>query len=140
MSSEKQEQKKEKEVAKKEVKKPEKGKAEKKKETKSKASEAKKDEPKKEAKAKEEKAKEKKAEGRVYTFNLREAYKKPRKKRAKTAVRVLRQLIQRHTKAAVVKISNALNAVIWKHSANKPPRKVKVKGSKEGNTAKAEPA
>ncbi|RME78965.1 MAG: 50S ribosomal protein L31e [Methanobacteriota archaeon] len=87
-----------------------------------------------------EKKTEKKAEERLYTFNLRDAYRKPRKRRAKTAVKILKELIARHAKTGEVRISNALNALIWKHSANKPPRKVKVKVSKADGTAKAEPA
>lgn len=72
---------------------------------------------------------------RVYTVNLREAYEKPRTKRAKVAVNLLKEFMKRHMKAEEVKLSNMLNAVLWSRGIQKPPRKVKVKAFKVGNTA-----
>ena len=68
---------------------------------------------------------------RVYTINLRKAFDKPRKKRSKRAVTLVREFIQKHMKSIDVKISNTLNNYIWKTS--KPPRKVKVKAIKDKN-------
>ena len=42
---------------------------------------------------------------RVYTIPLRDAYTAPRKKRAKVAMRIVREFIKRHMKVEVVKIS-----------------------------------
>ncbi len=66
---------------------------------------------------------------RIYTVNLSPAYDYVRTKRAKRAVKILRQFIARHAKRDVkeVKLSVALNNFIWKHSICKPPRKVKVR-------------
>ena len=63
---------------------------------------------------------------RTYVVSLRDAYRAPRKKRAKVAVRILRDFILRHTKADYVKLSNEVNEYIWSRSIEKPPRKVPV--------------
>ena len=66
----------------------------------------------------------------IYTIPLSKAYEKPRKRRAKTAVKELRKFVKRHAKVDnenVIKISNSVNALIWFRSIEKPPRKVKVK-------------
>ncbi|MCC6064898.1 MAG: 50S ribosomal protein L31e [Thermofilum sp.] len=66
---------------------------------------------------------------RVYTIPLRDAYRAPWTKRAKVAVRLVREFVARHVKAQVVKVSPALNEVIWARGIRKPPRRVKVKVS-----------
>ncbi len=72
---------------------------------------------------------------RVYTIPLRDAYEKPRTKRAKVAVKIIRQFAARHMKSSIdnVIISNYLNAIVWKRGIQKPPRKVKVKMKKDGD-------
>ncbi|HDD33882.1 MAG: 50S ribosomal protein L31e [Thermoprotei archaeon] len=78
---------------------------------------------------------------RVYTIPLRDAYTAPRKKRAKVAVRIVRDFIKRHMKVEVVKISPKLNEIIWSRSAEKPPRRVKVRAKViEEGVAEVEPA
>ncbi|RLE99003.1 MAG: 50S ribosomal protein L31e [Thermoprotei archaeon] len=78
---------------------------------------------------------------RVYTIPLRDAYTAPRKKRAKVAVRIVREFIKRHMKVEVVKISPELNEIIWSRSAEKPPRRVKVRAKViEEGVAEVEPA
>lgn len=64
---------------------------------------------------------------RVYTIPLRDAYAAPRKKRAKVAVRIVREFIKRHMRVEVVKISPKLNEALWSRSAEKPPRRARVK-------------
>lgn len=80
-----------------------------------------------EAKKKEEKKKaEEKFEERLYTINLRRAFDKPLKKRARTAVGLVRKKLQRELKRPVA-LDIALNQQIWERGAEKPPRRVRVK-------------
>ncbi|HDJ89366.1 MAG TPA: 50S ribosomal protein L31e [Thermoprotei archaeon] len=65
-------------------------------------------------------------EKRVYIINLRDAYKVPRKKRAKKAINIIRNFVSRHTHSKIVKISQRLNEYIWSRNIEKPPRKVHV--------------
>lgn len=61
------------------------------------------------------------------TIPLRDAYRAPRKKRAKVAVRLIREWVSRHFHLeGRVKIGSALNEFIWSRSIEKPPRRVTV--------------
>jgi len=64
---------------------------------------------------------------RVYTIPLRDAYRAPSTKRAKVAVRLVKEFVLRHVKADVVKISPALNEMLWARGISKPPHRVKVR-------------
>ena len=64
---------------------------------------------------------------RVYVIPLRDAYRAPRKKRAKVAVRLVREFVERHLKAKYIKVSPKLNELIWSRSSEKPPRRVRVR-------------
>lgn len=63
----------------------------------------------------------------VYTIPLRDAYRAPLTKRAKVAIRVLREFVARHTKAQVIKISPQVNELIWSRGIKRPPRRIRVK-------------
>ena len=56
-------------------------------------------------------------------------------KRAKKAIKALRHLALRHSKAKEVKISARLNQYIWSRGIKKPPSKVTVKIIKKEDTA-----
>ena len=90
---------------------------------------------------KQEDIKEQEQEGpktieRVLTLNLkRYILRASRFKRAKKAVKALRDLLTRHSKAKVVKISTRLNQYIWSRGIKKPPTKVKVRIIKKDNIA-----
>jgi len=73
---------------------------------------------------------EEEKESRIYTVPLKKAYYVPRYKRAKKAVKILREFIRRHMKAERVIISQRLNEKIWSRGIEKPPRRVKVKAVK----------
>ncbi len=61
------------------------------------------------------------------TIPLRDAYRAPRKKRAKVAVRLVREWVARHFHVnGAIKISNKLNELLWSRSIEKPPRRVTV--------------
>jgi len=76
---------------------------------------------------------------RIYVVPFREAYEKPRIKRAKKAAQILRSFISRHMKVeeSAVKISNFANSAIWTSGIKKPPRKIRVVANrdKEGKVA-----
>ncbi|HEV8290006.1 MAG TPA: 50S ribosomal protein L31e [Candidatus Norongarragalinales archaeon] len=84
----------------------------------------------------EEKKTEKKREvilERTYIIPLFDAYKKPAKFRTNKAMKMLREFISRHMKAAPVdvKIDEALNSAIIARGATRPPKTIKVSASKE---------
>lgn len=63
----------------------------------------------------------------TYTIPLRDAYRAPRKKRAKVAIRLLREFVQRHFRyTGNVNISSELNEFVWARSVEKPPRRVQA--------------
>ena len=73
----------------------------------------------------------------VYMINLGESYEKPRNKRGKRAMKIIREFIARHSKTPLenVRLSNSLNSKVWERGIQKPPRRVKVKAVKaEGKT------
>lgn len=72
---------------------------------------------------------------RIYVIPLRDAYRAPRKKRAKVAIRIIREFVKRHLKVEEVKIGNDVNEYVWSRSIEKPPRRVKVKVVKEEDVA-----
>ncbi|HDI31491.1 MAG: 50S ribosomal protein L31e [Thermoprotei archaeon] len=67
---------------------------------------------------------------KVYVIPLRDVYRVPRKKRAKVAIRIIHEFVQRHLKVKYVVIGNDVNEYIWHRSIEKPPRRVKVSVSK----------
>lgn len=63
---------------------------------------------------------------REYVIPLRKVYEVPRKKRAKVAVRLVKEFVMRHVKPDEIYISIRVNEKIWERSAEKPPRRIKV--------------
>ena len=84
-----------------------------------------------EEKKKKTKKKDKKKQEKLYTIPLRAAFDAPRTKRAKKAVRIVQGFLMRHTKVEDVKIDSSVNEAIWERGIQKPPRKIKVKVTKE---------
>ena len=91
---------------------------------------AKKEEPakrdEKPAKGEKKGQKEEPKEEKVLTVSLKGALKAPRSKRAKIAVRILKQQLTRHIKRDVL-VSTELNSKVWAHGIERPPRKVKAR-------------
>jgi large subunit ribosomal protein L31e len=73
---------------------------------------------------------------RVYIIPLKDAYEKPRTRRAYYAVKIIREFAKRHMKADQVKISKGVNETIMRDGIQKPPRKIKVKIIKENAVAR----
>jgi len=63
---------------------------------------------------------------RDYVVPLRKVYWLGRNRRAKRAVRVLREFVLRHTKAERVVLDGEVNEAIWARSIKKPPRRLAV--------------
>ncbi|MFW9998502.1 MAG: 50S ribosomal protein L31e [Candidatus Hodarchaeota archaeon] len=67
---------------------------------------------------------------RIYVVPLVNARKGPRNKRAKKAVRYLRDYMTRHFKPETLVITQEVNERIWQRGIQKPPRKLKVRATK----------
>lgn len=70
-------------------------------------------------------------EERVYTIPLKTARYVPPNRRANKAVRTLKKFIERHFKTENVIILPEVNEKIWERGIEKPPRKIRVKASKD---------
>ncbi len=68
---------------------------------------------------------------RIYTVPLGRAWIAPRYRRAEKAITVLRKFIDRHMKPEDVVIETAVNEEIWKNGIQNPPRKIRLKMSKD---------
>jgi len=67
---------------------------------------------------------------RIYIIPLAKARKGPRNKRAKKAIRYLREFMERHFKPESLVISQEVNEKIWSRGIQKPPRKIKIRATK----------
>ncbi len=67
---------------------------------------------------------------RIYTIPLARARKGPRNKWAKKSIRYLREYMNRHFKPDALVITQEVNEKIWSRGAQKPPRKLKVRATK----------
>jgi len=67
---------------------------------------------------------------RIYVIPLSKARHGPRNKWAKKSVRYLREFMDRHFKPEALVISQEVNEKIWARGIQKPPRKIKVRATK----------
>jgi len=68
-----------------------------------------------------------KASEKVYTIPLRREWvKQSRIKRANKCISVIREYLEKHTKASEIKISAGVNEHVWFRGIKKPPGKIKV--------------
>jgi large subunit ribosomal protein L31e len=68
---------------------------------------------------------------RTYNVPLRKGFQNtPRHKRAKKAVKVLREFMKKHMKADRVVLGQHVNDEIWKHGIKNPPHHVEVTAEK----------
>jgi large subunit ribosomal protein L31e len=80
--------------------------------------------------AEEAEEKEEIVEERIYTIPLREVYDAPPYTRAPKAARLVRAFITRHMKPEEVLIGDDVNEKVWSRGIRNPPRRVRVKASK----------
>ncbi len=67
---------------------------------------------------------------RIYIVPLYKARHGPRTKWAKKSVRYLRKFMTRHFKPEALIISQDVNEKIWSRGISKPPRKIKIRATK----------
>jgi ribosomal protein L31E len=78
-------------------------------------------------------------EEKYLTLNLRKLLvKKQNWRRSESAAFILKRLLKRHLKTDKIKISTALNNLIWKRGIKNPKTKLKVKVVKEGEEYKVD--
>ncbi len=79
------------------------------------------------------------AEEKIFTIPLRKAFRGAnRKRRAKKAITIIREYLQRHMKTDDIKIGKTINESVWARGITKPPRKVRIHATLDNNTAYAE--
>jgi len=66
-------------------------------------------------------------EERLLILNLRDSKKAPLLKRAKKAIRLIKELTRKYTKQKEVWIDEKVNEKIWERGAKKPPSKIKLR-------------
>ncbi len=97
-----------------------------------KATDAKKDEPVPEDEEPEEE--EEIIDERIYTVPLRKAYwTGSRLRRSNKAIRVLRKFVERHMKPEELLIQPEVNERIWSRGIQKPPRRVRIRATKNSD-------
>ncbi|MFX1395070.1 MAG: 50S ribosomal protein L31e [Promethearchaeota archaeon] len=67
---------------------------------------------------------------RIYVIPFKKARRGPRNKWAKKSIRYLREYMNRHFKPESLIISQDVNEKIWERGAQKPPRKLKIRATK----------
>ncbi|MHA1268818.1 MAG: 50S ribosomal protein L31e [Candidatus Helarchaeota archaeon] len=68
---------------------------------------------------------------RTYIVPLRRSFTGSRYKRAKKAVKFLREFVKRHMKPVEVIIHPEVNEKIWERGMQKPPGKIRIRASKD---------
>lgn len=71
-------------------------------------------------------------EEKIFTIPLRKAWRTSRKRRAKKAVILIKEFLERHMKGEV-KIGKSINENVWTRGIQNPPRRVRIHASKDGN-------
>jgi len=68
---------------------------------------------------------------RVYTINLGKVLLSPNNQRAKRAINMIREFAVRHMKSEDVKIEEDISHLVWARGIRHPPRKIRVKLTKD---------
>ncbi len=68
---------------------------------------------------------------RIYTINLGKVLLSPNNHRAKRAINMIRQFASKHMKSESVKIEEEINHLVWERGIRHPPRKIRVKLTKD---------
>ena len=72
---------------------------------------------------------------RVYTINLGKVWLSPNNQRAKRAINMIREFAVRHMKSEDVKIEEDVSHLVWARGIRHPPRKIRVKLTKDDDGA-----
>ena len=68
---------------------------------------------------------------RIYTINLGKVLLSPNNQRAKRAINMIREFAMRHMKSEKVKIEEDVSHLVWERGIRHPPRKIRVKLTKD---------
>lgn len=68
---------------------------------------------------------------RVYVVPLGIAFEAPPYRRAKVAIRMIKDFTKRHMKASEVNIGKDVNELIWARGIRHPPRRVRLEMSRD---------
>ena len=68
---------------------------------------------------------------RIYTINLGKVLLSPKNQRAKRAINMIREFATKHMKSENVKIEEEVSHLIWTRGIRHPPRKIRVKITKD---------
>lgn len=68
---------------------------------------------------------------RIYTINLGKVLLSPNNQRAKRAINMIREFATKHMKSENVKIEEDVSHLVWERGIRHPPRKIRVKLSKD---------
>ena len=68
---------------------------------------------------------------RVYTINLGKVLLSPNNQRAKRAINMIREFAIHHMKSESVKIEEEVSHLVWARGIRHPPRKIRVKLTKD---------
>ena len=69
---------------------------------------------------------------RVYTVPLGRAWNAQGYRRSEKAMTLLKEFTKRHMKPTEIVIDTAVNEAIWARGIYKPPRKIRVKMTRDG--------
>jgi len=72
---------------------------------------------------------------RVYTINLGKVLLSPNNQRAKRAINMIREFAVHHMKSENVKIEEDVSHLVWARGIRHPPRKIRVKLTKDDDGA-----
>ena len=67
----------------------------------------------------------------IYTVNFRKAWITPEYKRTNRVVGILREFTRRHMKTDDIKIDQYLNRYLWQRGKRNPPRRIRVRMTKD---------
>lgn len=70
---------------------------------------------------------------RIYTINLGKVLLSPNNQRAKRAINMIREFATKHMKSENVKIEEEISHLVWARGIRHPPRKIRVKITKDDN-------
>jgi len=68
---------------------------------------------------------------RVYTINLGKVLLSPNNQRAKRAINMIREFAIHHMKSEDIKIEEDVSHLVWARGIRRPPRKIRVKLTKD---------
>ena len=77
---------------------------------------------------------------RVYTIPLKKVIRSPRNYRARKAMNLIEEFLERHLKSPreKIKIGQSVNEALWSKGMKKPPRRIKVEIYKEDEIYRVE--